>query len=202
MKKIQSSPIYMAAIAVFCTMLWGTAFPAIKIGYIIFQIGENDIPTKLIFAGARFFIAGLIVLVSGMISLKGTEKIKLGKKDLLPVGLLSVFQTFFQYLLLYIGLTHVTGTRSSMLTSVAVFGSVILSAFFWKSDKLTAAKIGGCFVGVAGIILMNFNGASFLGFTLIGDGLVILSNLSGAMGNVISKKISQGRIGTDRNRYT
>lgn len=183
----------MAVIAVLCTMLWGTAFPAIKIGYTLFQIGENDIPAKLIFAGARFFLAGMIVLVWGWITVKEKKKMILGKRDILPVALLALFQTYCQYLLLYIGLTHITGTRSSVLTSVSAFGSVLLSAVFWKSDKLTAAKIAGCLLGVAGIIIMNFKGGSFVGFTLIGDGLVILSNLSGASGNIISKKIAKGR---------
>ena len=39
---------------------------------------------------------------------------------------------------------------------------------------------------------MNF-GDSLLGFTLMGDGLVILSNLSGAFGNVLSKKYVKTR---------
>ena len=40
---------------------------------------------------------------------------------------------------------------------------------------------------------MNLGGDTLGGFILAGDGLVILSNISGAAGNVISKKISSGR---------
>lgn len=193
MKITKYNSAYLVISAVFCTMLWGTAFPAIKIGYELFRIEADDIPTKLIFAGARFLLAGIIVLSAGAVSGKNKTKILLNKNDLIPVGILALFQTFLQYLLLYIGLTSISGTRSSILTSVSAFGSVILSAVFWKSDRLTAFKITGCLVGISGIVLMNIRPGSLEGFTLLGDGIVILSNLSGAAGNVISKKISSGR---------
>lgn len=46
-----------AALAIFCTLLWGTAFPFIKVGYAQFGIEGNDIGSKLLFAGARFTLA-------------------------------------------------------------------------------------------------------------------------------------------------
>ena len=190
-KDILTNSFFVTGIAVFCTLLWGTAFPAIKIGYRLFDISSGDTPSILIFAGARFAIAGLIVLSIGLV--KNPRKILLHKKDIIPVGILGFFQTFLQYLLLYIGLTSVSGTKSSLLTSVAAFGSVILSAIFFKSDKLTVKKILGCLVGISGIVLITFSGGDIGGFTLVGDGLVILSNLSGAFGNIISKKISDNR---------
>ena len=188
--KMKTAPLFVGAAAVFCTLLWGSAFPCIKIGYELFGISAGDIPSKLIFAGARFFLAGLIVLSCGLFA--DRRSMKLTRRDILPVGTLGFFQTFLQYLLLYIGLVSVSGTRSSILTSVSAFGSVILSALFFKSDGLTPPKLIGCAAGAAGIIYMNI-GADGGGFSLAGDGLVILSNLSGAAGNVISKKIARGR---------
>lgn len=188
---IKTNMFFVAAVAVLCTLLWGTAFPAIKIGYELFKINTGDVPTKLIFAGGRFALAGIIVLFIGMFVDK--RNIKLRKKDILPVCFLSCFQTFLQYLLLYIGIVNVSGTKSSILTSVAAFGSVILSAICFKTDNLTFRKIVGCAVGIIGIIVININGDGFTGFTFMGDGLVILSNASGAIGNIISKKISNDR---------
>ncbi|MDD6489118.1 MAG: DMT family transporter [Clostridia bacterium] len=188
--KLMTNIFFVAAIAVFCTLLWGTAFPVIKIGYELFQIETSDIPSKLIFAGERFALAGLIVLFIGLFV--NRKALAIHKKDILPICTLSLFQTFFQYLLLYIGLVNVTGTKSSILTSVATFGSIILSAILFKNDKLSIKKIIGCAVGIIGIVVMNING-DIGGFTFVGDGLVILSNLSGAVGNVVSKKISGNR---------
>ena len=62
MKLLQNKKIaYLTAI--FCTLLWGTAFPFIKVGYSAFKIEESDIGSKLIFAGMRFMLAGLMVFL-------------------------------------------------------------------------------------------------------------------------------------------
>lgn len=37
--------------AAFCCLLWGSAYPAIKSGYNLFQIATDDIPSKIVFAG-------------------------------------------------------------------------------------------------------------------------------------------------------
>ena len=190
--KLTQNLFFVAAIAVICTMLWGTAFPGIKIGYELFRIDSSDIPSKLVFAGGRFAPAGLIVLLIGLFT-KDRKKLKLRKKDLVPVSILGFFQTFLQYLLLYTGIVHITGAKSSLLTSVAAFGSVILSALFFRNDQLTFQKVIGCIIGITGIIVMNINGSGMGGFSIEGDVLVILSNLSGAIGNIISKKISDDR---------
>lgn len=192
-KEIFTNKLFVAAIAVLCTLLWGTAFPAIKIGYRLFRIESSDIPAQLIFAGLRFAIAGIIVLAAGCISgAKNGKMPVLRKKDILPVSILSLFQTYGQYLLLYIGIVRVSGTGSSLYTSAATFTSVLLSAAVFKSDRLTLKKIFGCVVGLAGIAAM-IAGQPAGGITLLGDGLVILSNISGGVGNVISKKVNPGR---------
>ncbi|WP_297565188.1 hypothetical protein [uncultured Faecalibaculum sp.] len=49
--------------AVFCTLLWGSAAPFIKWGYDLFGITRTgDI---LVFAGIRFLLAGLLVILAG-----------------------------------------------------------------------------------------------------------------------------------------
>ena len=187
---LKSNIIFVSAIAVFCTLLWGSAFPCIKIGYNLFHISGSDTPSVLIFAGARFSLAGIIVFIIGLF-LNAKSMIP-KKRDLLPVSALAFFQTFLQYLLLYTGLVTVSGTKSSIFTSVAAFGSVILSAIVFRSDRFTAKKALGCLIGISGVVIMNLSG-DLGGFMFPGDLLVILSNLSGAAGNVISKKISTGR---------
>ncbi len=171
-------------------MLWGTAFPGIKTGYELFDIGKDDIGSKLLFAGLRFFIAGIIVLIIGALKRRNDERIIPLKKDILPISLLGFFQTFLQYFLLYLGISTVSGTKSSLYTSAAAFATVLISPLFFRKDSLGVQKIVGCMIGVGGIIVMSVYDGGLGGFTLSGDGLVILSNLSGAAGNIISKKIS------------
>ncbi len=40
---------FAAAAAIFCTLLWGTAFPFIKLGYAAFAVTDDDIGAKLLF---------------------------------------------------------------------------------------------------------------------------------------------------------
>lgn len=176
--------------AVFCTMLWGTAFPGIKVGYDLFSIAAGDSGSKMLFAGARFFIAGIIVIAVSVLKRKNGEKIVPEKKDIFPLTLLGFFQTFLQYTLLYTGISSVSGTKSSVYTSVAAFATVLVSPLFFKKDRLTVMKVFGCIAGVAGIAFMSLGDGSISEFILLGDGLVLMSNLSGAAGNIISKKIS------------
>ena len=99
MKLLQNKKIaYLTAI--FCTLLWGTAFPFIKVGYSVFKIEESDIGSKLIFAGMRFMLAGFMVFLFLWISKR--KQPVLSKKDILPVCSLGVVQTGLQYIFTYI----------------------------------------------------------------------------------------------------
>ena len=61
MKKFFSNKFICAFTAVLCTMLWGTAYPLIKLGYGDMNIVSD--PDKLLFAGLRFFISGIMVFI-------------------------------------------------------------------------------------------------------------------------------------------
>ena len=58
-----SGPKAVLLLATLCCMLWGSAYPAIKNGYAMFNIAADDIPSKLVFAGWRFLFAGWVLLV-------------------------------------------------------------------------------------------------------------------------------------------
>ena len=47
----------VAIIATLCCFLWGSAYPAVKNGYILFHIEPADVASKLVFAGYRFIFA-------------------------------------------------------------------------------------------------------------------------------------------------
>lgn len=177
-------------LALLCTALWGTAFAAIKRGYEIFSIESGDIPSTLVFAGVRFFSAGAAVYIFHALFKRRLFAPK--PKELVKLASLGFIQTFLQYILLYVALIFVTGTKSSIYTSFAAFFGVLLSPLFFKGDRLRAGKVFGCFVGFCGILLMNLGGGGSVGeFSLVGDGLLILSNLCGTFGNIFSKKLSE-----------
>jgi drug/metabolite transporter (DMT)-like permease len=171
--------------------LWGTAFPVIKKCYEIFNITAADYGSKILFAGERFFIAGLMVLIVGIILERSFIYPK--KQDFLPIAILGFFQIFLQYLFSYIGLSNTTGTKTSVITALGSFLAVLSAPIFFKNDKLNGKKILGCILGFLGVIFINLKGLSQGTFTFLGEGFVILSTLAATTGSIYSKKVCIGR---------
>ncbi len=79
----------------FCSILWGSAFPVLKVSYVELQMAPNDVMAKMVFAGIRFLIAGIIVLV--LLAFMDIRKLKITKRQLLVLTLLGIIQTALQY---------------------------------------------------------------------------------------------------------
>ena len=62
-KKLLTKTPVVCGLAIICCLLWGSAFPCIKIGYQMFNIPSGAIGSQFLFAGIRFFFAGLIVVI-------------------------------------------------------------------------------------------------------------------------------------------
>ncbi len=171
-----------------CCLLWGSAFPCIKIGYRLFDIDSAGTSSQILFAGMRFLLAGIMAAAVGSIAAR--RPLIPRKEDIPRVCLLSLFQTILQYTFFYIGLSHTTGMKGSVITASNVFMSIIVSALIFRTEKLTARKLVGCAVGFAGVILINFTGSSDLSISFTGEGMVFLSALSYAFSASITKRFS------------
>lgn len=175
----------VALIALLCCFLWGSAFPCIKIGYSLFSVDSTG--SRLLFAGARFILAGVMVIAVGSVINKGFLYPK--AKSLKYVGALSLTQTAVQYLFFYIGLSNCTGVKSSVVEATNVFLAILVACFIFRIEKFTLLKLAGCAVGFAGIIAVNFNGLDFdISFT--GEGFIFISALSSAFSASMIKKFS------------
>ena len=176
-------------VAVFCRLLWGSAFPSIKIGYRLFAIESGDGLSQMLFAGMRFFLAGVLTIVFGSFMFK---KVLLPKKSSLPkIGLLSIFQTALQYTFFYLGLANTTGVKSSIITASAVFFTILFSALVFKHEKLTMRKILGCVVGFAGILVINLGKGFDMNISFVGEGFIFISALSSAIAAGFVKKFAK-----------
>lgn len=180
-------------LAALCCFLWGSAYPAIKGGYELFNISGEDIPSKLIFAGYRFALAGIIVLLVQITSKKNI--FVLNKKEIVQVTLLGIFQTTLQYIFFYIGLAYTTGIRSSIINGTGAFFSILLAHFIYKNDRLNVNKIVGCIVGFIGVIIVNLNGQDFFAssFSIQGEGFVMLAAFILSASSIYGKKITQNQ---------
>jgi drug/metabolite transporter (DMT)-like permease len=177
------------AIATLCCLLWGSAVPAVKVGYGLLGIVPGDTGALLYFAGVRFFIAGLMLL--GYSAATG-KPIWVGPRGLAQVSLLGLASTAGQYTFYYIGLAHSTGVKVSITTSTSTFFSVLLAHFIYANDRLTARRVIGCLLGFAGVVAVNLGGSGFdVNVTLLGEGFIILAALLFSASGIYGKRISQ-----------
>lgn len=178
------------AIAVFCGLLWGSAFPVTKLSYGEMQIAADDSMAKIVLAGLRFLLAGLILLVGMLLVNKKTLVIP--RKMIGKLVILGLVQTAVQYYFFYIGLSNTTGMKGSILASSAAFFTVMIAHFFYRDDRINWRKAVGILAGFSGVILVNWGQSFQLSFTFTGEGFMILAALTGAVGTIMGKEMVTG----------
>lgn len=190
-KSILSNIWVVSLGAALCCFLWGSATPAIKTGYALFSIAADDTPTVVLFAGVRFFFAGIFTTLFGSL---------LQKKVLLPrsviafkkVVALAMVQTILQYFFFYGGLTRCPGVKSSVILATNVFASLLIAALLFKQEKLTILKILGCVVGFVGVVLVTVTGKSLdYHISFGGEGFIFLSSICYGLSGCLMKSFSR-----------
>ena len=63
-RKSMSGPLVLASLATLACALCGSAIPVIRFGYKQLEIASGDTGSQLLFAGIRFFLAGLAVTLA------------------------------------------------------------------------------------------------------------------------------------------
>lgn len=189
-KSIFENNIMVVAGALICCLLWGSAFPFVKIGYAVFGIAANDTASQILFGGVRFFIAGTMAVIIGSILQK--KLIYPRQDEVGKVSFISLFQTTGQYILFYIGLAHTSGVRAAIIEGSNVFVAIFVASLVFKLEKLTARKVIGSILGFLGVIVINLTGKSLgEGSILSGDLMIFLSTFCYAVSSVLLKRYSK-----------
>lgn len=176
--------------ALICCALWGSAFPCIKIGYQMFEIPQDAVATQILFAGLRFTLAGILVILIG--SVLSGNLLKINRQNALKILKVSLLQTVLQYLFFYIGLANTTGVKASIIEGVNVFIAIFVASLIFRQEKLTMGKLAGCLIGFAGVVLVNLNGNGLdMSFHLNGEGFIFLSTVAYAFSSVYLKRYSK-----------
>ena len=188
-KEMMQKTAVVWLLAMVCCLLWGSAFPCVKIGYDLFRIDASDTASQIVFAGTRFFLAGVLTLIFGSISQK---RLLIPKKTDIPmIGKLALFQTILQYLFFYIGLAHTTGVKSSIIEAANVFIAILIASLIFHQETLTRQKMIGCVIGFAGVVLINLSGGGMdMSFQWNGEFFILLSTLAYALSSVFIKRYS------------
>ena len=188
-KSIFQRPLWVTIFALTAAIAWGWAYPLIKLGFSEFAISAAMTGSKMLFAGIRFCLSGLIIL-----AIAGAKKrdFKVRKPvDWWYILLFCMMNTTLHYAFFYFGLSHSEGSRAAILNSLSVFSVVIFACIFFKSDRMTVKKIIGCIVGFAGILSLNLGGAESGQFTWLGDGMIILNALCGASASLLTRGLGK-----------
>lgn len=173
-------------------MLWGTAIPLIKSTYVELAIGREDTGLKILLAGIRFFLAGLMTFTYFKIRNKG-HRIDYKKINLKFIVILALIQTSLQYIFYYIGLSHVAGVKSSIIQSTNAFIVVLISAVLLPDDKVNPNIILALILGTLGIFITNYTGESLSGsLRFSGEGFILIATSFNALASVMLRKYGKG----------
>lgn len=190
-KSIWQRPVWVAIFAFTAAFAWGWAYPLIKLGFAEFGITPDQTGSKMLFAGVRFAISGLIILAMA----KGAHRsfvMSTGVRGWSFILIFALLNTSIHYACFYIGLSHSAGSRAAILNSLSVFTLVILACVAYPStDRLNASKVVGCVLGFVGILALNIGGADSGGFTWLGDGMIIGNALCSAAAGLMTRKMNR-----------
>ena len=169
----------VAALACVCCLLWGSAIPLIKTGYRLMQVDSADTASQIVFAGVRFALAGILVLIFASIS---ERKVMIPDRTILKYAVpVCLAQTVCQYFFFYIGVAHTSGVKGAIITGLGNFIAILLSCFIFRKERMTGRKMIGCILG-------------FAGFKLTGEGFILIAQFSYGMStvliNIFSRKVS------------
>lgn len=191
-EKNMTKNLTIMLLATISCALWGSAPSCIKLGYELFQIHSTETMNILLFAGCRFTIAGILVILAA--GIRNRRLVIPKKTSWRAILALAMAQTVIQYLLYYIGTAHASGVKVSILSGANAFFSVVIACLIFRQEKLTMHKFIGCMAGLLGIILVNLQGAEeafSLEMSFTGEGFILLSSLSSALSAVLIRQFSQ-----------
>lgn len=184
--KIQKTQV-IAVLALFCCLLWGSAFPCVKIGYQWFSI--EGAGSQILFAGWRFFCAGVLTFL--LFSIKERKFLSVKKSSILILSGQGFLQTTVQYYFFYLGLANTTGAKGSVIVASNAFFAILIAVLLIKGEGLSWKKTVGCIIGFAGVIVVNLTpGAWESGFSWNGEGFMLISAIAYGAGSVTTKLIS------------
>ncbi len=186
-----ATKVGLYATAIFAAMLWGSAYPVLKLAYSAFAISADDAATQYVFAGARCFLAGCLGFTMGSIAERRILRPR--KSDWSRIIKISMSQSVMQYLFYYVGMAHTTSIKGTLINSSCSFFSILIACLILKQEKLTGKKTLGVAMGFAGVVLVNWSGAGGLtgGVTLLGEGFVLLSALAVAAASPLMHAFSK-----------
>lgn len=166
------------------TMLfWGSLFPMVKMGYRAFDVDTSSPGSILLFAGLRFFICGLLLI---LVVWRRDRRLSLpDRQTLLPVFMIALTAYILHYTCTYLGLAHLESSKTAIIKQIGTLFIVCFAFLFRREDRFTLAKLMGGILGFASILVINLKGLR-LHFT-VWDLLVVCASFASVASTIFSK---------------
>src|SRR5437773_10102306 len=133
----------VAALYALICLIWGSTWLAIKVSLV-------GVPPFL-GAGLRFLLATTMVgLVLGL----RRKQIELTRDDKVCVLSLGLLVFWLDYACVYWAEVHITSGLTAVLFSTMPLMTALMSAFWMRSESLSARKLTGILIGVGGTALL------------------------------------------------
>lgn len=171
---------YPSLLAIVACLLWSSAFAGIKIGL--------QYTTPLNFAGIRFLLAGLLVLPFCGNPLVFAGHLRGHVRLVLAV---AFFQTTLLYTLFYLGVHLLPGAVAAIVIGTQPLMIATVAHCISRAERMTARKAISIGLGVLGVTIIALDRGKLSvtgGMELLGMGLLLLSNFSGAVSNLMVAK--------------
>ena len=98
--------VFLAMLTV--SIIWGSAYSTVKVGYRMLSVDTSNIPSLMLFAGYRYILAGILLFIFGMFTNK--SEFVLNRESIKSISINTLFQVVGQYAFYYIGLVSTSGT--------------------------------------------------------------------------------------------
>src|SRR6266705_2320728 len=166
----------VAAFAALC-VIWSSTWLAIKVGL-------RDLP-PISFVAIRFVIA-VVVLV--MVSLGRVRLLPKRRSEWALLAFTGVLMFAMNYGLLFWGEQHVSSGLAAVLQATIPLFGLVMAHQFLPAERMTAAKVFGVLLGLAGVAVIFSNQMSAeSGRALWGSAAIVAGAFAVSLSNVIIK---------------
>lgn len=173
----EEKKVFLAYLCV--CIVWGSTYLAIK-------IGVSDLPPAL-FAGIRFVIAGLLMIVFAKV-----KKLEFPNtiKDIKKISTVGIFLLLGGNGLVVLGEKWIHSGIASLIVAATPLIITIIELFLPNSQKMGTKGWIGLLVGFVGIVLLVLPGSNSGSVNLKGLIFLLLATLCWSIGSIYSKSFN------------
>ena len=165
---------------VLLSVLWGSAFTAIKAGLEAFP--------PVLFAALRYDLAGVLVLAYAVYATERWRPRERGEWALVAIG--SVLMIAAYHTFLFVGEQNTTSAAAAIIVSLSPVLTTGFARAFLPEERLTTVGLVGLLVGFVGVVVLaDPDPARLLDTATVSKGLVFLAAASFALGSVLTRRV-------------